>query len=240
MEQTQKYIDLFKNFSNTDKNIFAYTRVSTTLQTIDTQLLEIYNYCEKEKLYPPLENIYNDEGISGYKVSWKKRKLGIIIEKCKKGSIIIIPELSRIGRNMYENNDFLKHCNDHNIILIDIKNNIKYDGSFQSQIMGQLYGMVCNMERKAISDRVKIGMQIAKMNGKLYNRKTRPSKLDGRQDEVKKLLDEGLPIKQISKKVNVDFSQTRRFIIRHKLSDKYKDNYNRYEEHKEEITKNVK
>ena len=148
-----KYINDFSSFTKKDNYIYVYVRVSTNLQSTDTQLLEIYNYCEKERLYPPVENIFSDDGISGYKVSWKDRKIGIIInEKCKKEDIIILPELSRAGRNIHEVNEIIKVYLDKKILLIDVKNNIKFNESLQSSIMGQIYDMVSLIERTQISE----------------------------------------------------------------------------------------
>ena len=169
----KKYLDLFDNFIQHDDNVYVYVRVSTNLQSIDNQLLEVFNYCEKERIYPPKKNIYYDEGISGYKVSWKDRKIYDIISKCKKNDIIILPELSRAGRNMYEVNEIIAHCKNNNITLIDVKNKIKFDGQLHSAILGQLYGMFSLIERNLISERVKNGMAKAKLEGKLKGRKKR-------------------------------------------------------------------
>ena len=42
-----------------------------------------------------------EETVSG-KISWKKRKIAEIIEKFKKGDILIVSEFSRLGRSMLE------------------------------------------------------------------------------------------------------------------------------------------
>lgn len=217
-----RFIDKIKSWENKTNNVFVYCRVSTDLQTTESQLFEITNYCEKEKIYPPLENFYTDDGISGFKFSWKKRKIGMIVDKCKKGDTIILPELSRAGRNMHEQNEFLKHCIDNKIILIDIKNNIKYDGSINSQIMGQIINMVCFMERTAISERIKAGMKNAKEKGHLDNRKTRTIKLNNKMEIVKKLLEQDITLKEMSIKLNESQETIYNFIVRNKLSDKYK------------------
>ena len=77
MENENKYIKIFDGFKQQYDNV--YVRVSTNLQSIDNQLLEVYNYCDKERIYPPKKNIYYDEGISGYKVYRKDRKIYDII-----------------------------------------------------------------------------------------------------------------------------------------------------------------
>jgi len=220
-----KYIDQFKTFTDTKDSIYVYVRVSTDMQNTDGQLFEVYNYCKKESLYPPIQNIYVDHAVSGYKISYKDRKIGEILTKCKKGDIIIVPEISRMARNMYEISEIIKHCCDNKILILDIKNSVKYDGSIQSQLMGQVYGMVALLERNQISERVKAGMKRAKNDGKQIggrkNKKVK-NKLDEKDDEIKQLVDRNLPMRQISRQMNVNVSQIRNYLIKNNLFEKYK------------------
>jgi hypothetical protein len=39
---------MFDDFKQQDD---VYVRVSTTLQSVNNQLLEVYNYCDKERIY---------------------------------------------------------------------------------------------------------------------------------------------------------------------------------------------
>ena len=224
-----KYIDLFKDLEDKKDNIYVYCRVSTSLQDTAGQLFEVFNYCKKEKLHPIIENIYVDNGISGYKVSYKNRKIGEILNKCKelgkKDSIIIVPELSRMSRNMFESSEIIKFCMDNKITIVDIKNSIKYDGSLQSQLMSQIYGMVSLLEREAISNRVKAGLKKARNEGKItngrLNRKVK-NKLDGKDQEILDMVNNNISMRQMSKSLNVNISQIRNYLIKNNLFIKYK------------------
>lgn len=223
-----KYLDLFKTLEDQKDNIYVYVRVSTDLQNTDGQLFEVFNYCKKEKLHPIVQNIYVDNGISGYKVSYKDRKIGEILNKCKKESIIIVPELSRMSRNMFESSEIIKFCMDNKITIVDIKNNIKYDGSLQSQLMSQIYGMVSLLEREAISNRVKSAMKKAKNEGKMIGgrskerlKKPLKNKLDGKHEEIIKLVNDNVSVSKMSKALNVNKSQIRNYLIKSNLYDKY-------------------
>lgn len=219
MENENKYLKMFDDFKQRDDNVYVYVRVSTNMQSIDNQLLEVYNYCEKERIYPPKKNIYYDEGISGYKVSWKDRKIYDVITKCKKNDIIILPELSRAGRNMYEVNEIIAHCKNNNITLIDVKNKIKFDGQLHSAILGQLYGMFSLIERNLISERVKNGMAKAKLEGKLKGRKrcVKKNKLDDKHEEIKEIMKEDISLREKAKKLDVDHTQLKKYINKHNL-----------------------
>lgn len=205
-------INRFDQFQNTDTHVYVYLRVSTLMQSTDGQLKEVYEWCEKNRLYPPAKNIYIDEGISG-KVEISKRKIGIIAEMSKKGDIIIVPEMSRLGRTMSEVNSLLHDLvTKKKVVIYDIKNNLKLDGSFQSSIMAMLFSMCAEMERTLISERVKKGMARDKVKENLKKRKPRTkNKLDGKEDDIKKMLDEGKSKPEISKLMGCHNAQLHKF-----------------------------
>ena len=78
--------------------VYAYIRVSTDSQETENQRYEVLKYANEKKL-GNVEMV--EETISGRK-SWKKRQLGNLVDKLQKGDILIITELSRLGRSMLE------------------------------------------------------------------------------------------------------------------------------------------
>lgn len=77
--------------------VYAYLRVSTGKQDVDNQRFEIENYAKRNGL--KIDEWRADNGISGT-VDYRKRKIGTIIDECKEGDIIIISEISRLGRKL--------------------------------------------------------------------------------------------------------------------------------------------
>ena len=77
--------------------VYGYIRVSTDKQTVENQRFEIKKFTDKDKI---MIDEWIEETISGT-VSPTKRNLGKLLNKVKKGDIIICSELSRLGRNMY-------------------------------------------------------------------------------------------------------------------------------------------
>ncbi|GLU55193.1 hypothetical protein Dfri01_46540 [Dyadobacter frigoris] len=75
--------------------IYAYIRVSTDKQTVVNQRYEILKYAAGKKI-----NVeeWIEETVSGRKRS-EYRKLGIILTGLKKNDILIVSELSRLGRS---------------------------------------------------------------------------------------------------------------------------------------------
>jgi DNA invertase Pin-like site-specific DNA recombinase len=167
------------------------------------------------------DNIYIDEAISGT-VNWKKRKIFDIINKMKKDDLLIVPELSRISRNMYETFEIIKLLQDKRCHFIAIKNNIKLDDSLQSKMMLNMYAMFSEVERNLISIRTKEGMKRPEVKEKLKNRKRgkkgiKPNKLDGKDQEIKQLLDNGVKRSEIARKMDVFYAQLNKYIKDKKL-----------------------
>ncbi len=76
--------------------VFAYIRVSTQLQTHESQEFEIRKWCGARGLRV---DAWVTESISGT-VAWEKRSLGRAIRRMKEGDMLVCSELSRLGRNM--------------------------------------------------------------------------------------------------------------------------------------------
>ncbi len=78
--------------------IYAYIRVSSNKQNTQNQRFEILNYADDRKL---LIDHWVKETISSRK-KLEDRKLGKLLDCLKKGDILIVSELSRLGRNLME------------------------------------------------------------------------------------------------------------------------------------------
>ena len=57
---------------------YIYRRCSTSKQDLEAQRSEIKHYCDQQKIKIDENNVYEDEGISGYKKPWQKRKIATI------------------------------------------------------------------------------------------------------------------------------------------------------------------
>ena len=73
---------------------FAYLRVSTDHQEAKNQKLGVLDYCNSHNI-SPLKFI--EDTVSG-KISWRERAIGTIIEKATNGDVIVVSEVSRLGR----------------------------------------------------------------------------------------------------------------------------------------------
>jgi len=214
-EKIEEYLKMFDGFKDKDLHTYIYTRVSTIRQSLSGQLKEVYDYCVLNRMYPPRENIYYDWAKSG-KIDWEKRELNKIVERVKeskRNGIMIIPELSRLGRNMGQINGLIEELvNKYNITIFDIKNNLKMDGSLQSKILSTIMNIASELERELTKERIKKGMGTVEAKEKMKNRKHKTkNKLDIHLELIKLKLSEGLNPNQISKVVNCNKAQMYKF-----------------------------
>ncbi|MGB4774641.1 MAG: recombinase family protein, partial [Daejeonella sp.] len=76
--------------------IYGYIRVSSDKQTTANQKFEIGNYCKIQGI--SLDRLIEETISSTKKI--EERKLGKLLRQLKKGDLLVVSELSRLGRNL--------------------------------------------------------------------------------------------------------------------------------------------
>ncbi len=155
-----------------------------------------------------------EETVSGKK-SYKERVLGKVIETLKQGDILLVSELSRLGRSMLEVMTLLCDLSEREVKVYAVKGSYKIDDSIQSKIMTMVLCMASEIERDLISRRTKEALARMKKEGvKLGRPKGKPgkSKLDGKEAEIKELLAKQVGIASIAKIYGCAWTTTKNFI----------------------------
>ena len=183
--------------------IYGYIRVSTDKQTVENQRFEINKFIKKTKFKV---DEWIEETISGT-VSPKKRNLGKLIEKTKKGDLIICSELSRLGRNMFMIMSILNILMERGVIIYTVKERYRLGEDLTSKVLAFAFSISAEIERALISQRTTEALRRKKAEGvKLGRPKGRVSahhKLTGCDNKIKMMLAEGYPKTLISKQLNV-------------------------------------
>ncbi len=99
--------------------VYAYIRVSTQMQTRESQEFEIRNWCGARGMQI---DKWVTESVSGT-VDWEKRSLGRAVRRMKSGDELICTELSRLGRNLLMIMSILNFCSRRGIRIHSINDN---------------------------------------------------------------------------------------------------------------------
>jgi len=169
---------------------YGYIRVSTDRQSVDNQRFEIERFCSKNNL--KIEH-WIEETISGTKLP-EKRLLGSLLAGVKKDDLIICSELSRLGRSIFMIMSILNHLMQNGVRIWTIKDNYRLGDDIQSKVLAFAFGLSAEIERDLISQRTKEALARKRANGKVLGRpqgkKSSRVKLSGREEEIRKLLDQ--------------------------------------------------
>ena len=195
--------------------IYGYIRVSTDKQTLENQEFEINNFCLKENIKV---DKWITETISGTK-DFEKRKLGKALKRLKSGDVLICSEISRLGRNLLQIMTILNICMQKEAQVWTIKDNYRLGADIQSKVLAFAFSLSAEIERNLISQRTKEALARIKASGRKLGRefgsKNKKHILDGKEQDIIKLLNKGVPKTQIARLMNVsittiyDFLKTR-------------------------------
>ena len=198
--------------------ILGYIRVSTEEQDVNKQRLAIHDYAQKNKLHI---DDFVEITISSRK-SNTERRIDELKERLNSGDTLIVAELSRLGRSLSQIVSLVDVLRANGVRIIAIKESIdtgKNDIATKVQIA--MFGLFAEIERDLLSQRTKEGLARAKKEGVKLGRpkgSLGQSKLDGKEDEIRKYLKLGLnntaiaKLMECSRPTLINFMKTRKLI----------------------------
>ena len=197
-----------------------YARVSsvTDRQSTDRQVVDLRSYANTNNM-----NIVKvfEEHISGVKKNEERPILCECLDFCVTNNIdiLLISELSRLGRNVDEVLANVKFCKDHDLNIYFQKENLSIfqsDGSKNPflNIFISVLGTCAEMERESISFRLNSGRAQYIANGGKLGRKTGSTKSrEKKKDEYKEvisLLRKGISIRNVANLTEKSISTVQR------------------------------
>lgn len=178
--------------------IYAYIRVSTNKQTLESQEFEIKDFCNRENIKI---DFWIREKISGTK-DFEKRELGKILKKLKKDDILICSEISRLGRNLLQIMTILNICMKKEAKIWTIKDCFRLGTDIQSKVLAFAFSLSAEIERNLISQRTKEALHCLKAKGfklgRTYGSRNKKHVLDGKENEILELLSKQYPKTKIA------------------------------------------
>lgn len=194
--------------------IYGYIRVSTEKQTVEVQRYEINRYCSEQGIEV---DAWIEESISGA-IKPSARLLGkLILDRIKKGDLILVTEISRLGRNVYMVMSIINHCMLTGAAILPIwKGEIIKEDSMS--VYETFFDIIsAQKERELISRRTKCALAMMKSNGVRLGRPVgipRKRKLEGKEKEkeIIRLLSNGVSKAEVSRRLGVNQSTLSEFI----------------------------
>jgi len=183
-------------------------------QTCSNQHFAIKEYAKRNKLKV---DKWVEENISSRK-PLSKRELGVLMGKVVAGDTIIITEISRLARNLYELAGILQDAINKDVKVISIKENYAFKNDLQSKIMAYTFGLAAEIERDLISNRIKMSLDKLKKQkvklGRPFGAQSKCLKLSKNRRKIKDLLEKGVSQAKIAKILNVHPTTMCRFLKR--------------------------
>lgn len=199
------------------QKVIGYLRVSTIDQDTDKNEAAILKYANNND-FGKVEFV--SEKISGMK-SWKKRKLFEVVNNLNKGDILIVPELSRLGRSLVNVLDVLNELSKKDVKVYSVKENFQLNGNdMQSKMMRTMLALFAEIERDLISSRTKEGLAAARAKGTLLGRPKGigKSRLDPHREAIINLLETGSQRQFIAARYGVTPATLLHWLKRHGLN----------------------
>lgn len=196
----------------------GYIRVSTDRQTVDNQRLAILDYCHRNQFQV---DDWIDVNMSSRRTP-AQRRIDELLERLKEGDRLIVTELSRLARSVGQIAVTVSTLLKKKVRFISIKESISLNGGqdMQAKVMITMFSLFSEIERDLISERTKEGLKRARAEGKLLGRPKGTigkSKLDGKEDEIKRFLKGGINKTNIARYLKVSWSTLENFIKTRKL-----------------------
>ncbi|BBO27452.1 resolvase [Alteromonas sp. I4] len=164
----------------------AYIRVSTTDQNTERQLDGV-----------KVDKTFTDKCSGG---STDRPALTDLLDYIREGDIVHVHSIDRLARNLQDLLSLVEMFKTKGVTLKFHKESLTFEGSVTNamqDLMLSMIGAVAQFEKAMINERQREGIEKAKARG-VYSQE-RKKKVD--RDEVKALLNEGLPMAQIAKKL---------------------------------------
>lgn len=178
----------------------AYIRVSTNKQDTQTQKLQIKEYCRVNGIQ--IDRFMEVEQSS--QKSLESRKIDELKTLLNRDDLLIVVELSRLGRSMLEVMNLVLELSNKGVQMIFLRQpELSTFNNACAKLLLAIYAYIDETEREFISQRTKAGLENAMANGKKLGRPkgSFSSEYDKDIDRIRSLLYRGETKRQVWEKL---------------------------------------
>ncbi len=175
----------------------VYARVSTRGQNPENQLLALRKYAEARGL--KIVETYVDVGQSGGKASRPELDRLMMDARRRKFNIVLVARLDRLARSLKQLVMTLDELRELGISFTSLQEG--FDTSTSTGILlFQVVGAIAEFERSLIRERIALGLERARAEGKTIGR---PLGAQVDEQELRRQRSEGLSLRAIARQVGI-------------------------------------
>jgi len=178
-------------------NVIGYIRVSSDKQDLQKQEHLLLKYAQQHDLH--ITDFITIE-ISSTK-SIQERRIDELVARLQAGDILLVAELSRLGRNMFEVIQIINQLGDAGVEVIFVRQPELSTVGPQRKLLLAIYSYFAEAERDFISIRTKQGLAAAQANGKILGRplgsRNKHRALDAYRQQIVEYFQLGLSLRRI-------------------------------------------
>jgi len=200
------------------RKTIGYLRVSTIDQDTQKNKLDVLNFANDRAMG---KVTFVEEHVSGIK-TWRKRKLYNVVQSLRANDVLIVPELSRLGRSLVDVLDVLNELTKKDVRVYSVKENFQLNGTdMQSKVLRTLLTLFAEIEHDLIVARTKEGLAAARAKGRVGGRPKGigKSRLDKYREKIIALIRNGSQRQFIAKRYGVTPAALLHWLKNHKLDN---------------------
>ena len=197
--------------------VYAYIRVSTDKQTTENQQFELLKFADQRAMRI---DEWIQETISGTK-RYTDRILGQLVHRLQADDTLLVTELSRLGRSLMEVMSILHVLMDRQVRVLSVKEGYELGDTINAKVLAFAFSLSAEIERAMISARTKEALARRKSEGKKLGRPkgslSKKTRLTGREEEIKMLLEKRVSVAAVARIMGVHRSTMTNFIKSRRL-----------------------
>jgi DNA invertase Pin-like site-specific DNA recombinase len=197
--------------------IVGYVRVSGDKQDSENQRFQLLKYANQKGL--TIER-WVDETISSRK-GLEHRQLGQLLQDLKPADVLIVSEITRLGRSLFEIMEILNGLMKKSVTLHSLKEGYTLSDDINSKILAFAFGLAGEIEKSLISSRTIQALERLKAEGVVLGRPAgslnKNTKLSGQEHSIQELIQKKIPVATAARILGVHRTTLDSFIKTRKL-----------------------
>jgi DNA invertase Pin-like site-specific DNA recombinase len=201
--------------------VAGYVRISADQQDAINQRHIITEYASRSRLRV---GRFLEVEISSGRKGMRAKSFGRLVSRLRKGDILIVSELSGLGRSIIEIISKVDDLVGRGVRLVAIRQNLDLKGpdDVQSQVTISVFSMLAQLEKDLISARTKKALAARREEGMILGRpkgSLGKSKLDPRVPEIVDLLKDKASYSFMARRFKVSLPTVINFVKTRKLQE---------------------